>query len=236
MILSGYNLIELDSIDSTQKELHRLIINKKACHGDVITAKHQYDAIGRHNRKWISCTGNLSLSIAINIEPSTNISDLSFVTAIAAGNAILSLTPDIPLKYKWVNDIMVKEEKLGGILCQYYEPYMIIGLGINISSSPTIPEKKTTFLKKHAPYISDSLILHAFLDQFISEYNHWHANGIYNTLQTWKKRSHIIGENISIKVGDIVYNGSYKDITEDGSIILEETFGKTRIINCGEII
>lgn len=236
MILSEYKILNFHSIDSTQKEMHRRFHSGDISHGDVITAFHQSDSIGRHDRKWVSLEGNSSISIALNIGLIENIAEITFVSAIACGNGILSLSPKIPIKYKWVNDIIIEDSKVGGILCQYYHPYIIIGIGVNIESSPLLEDKKTTYLKKYGYKYNYIELNNAILENFKLEYNSWLKDGVANSIQRWKKMSHTHGEELIIKIGDVIHNGSYLGINESGAIIIKDSLGKIRTITCGEVL
>lgn len=236
MKISEYQIFHFDSIDSTQKELQRRFNSDDINHADVIIASHQSDSIGRHSRKWHSVSGNSSLTIAVNISFIKNIAEITFISAVACGNAILSLSPKTPIKYKWVNDIMISESKVGGILCQYYQPYMLIGIGINIESSPSLDDRKTTCLTQHGYQYTSKELNKAILDNFKLEYNRWLQDGFESVLERWKKMSHIHGEDISIKIGDVIHKGNYVGLNQFGAIIIKDSFGEIRTINCGEVL
>lgn len=236
MKISEYQIFSFDSIDSTQKELQRRFNCDQINHADVIIASHQSDSIGRNGRKWHSVSGNSSLTIAVNIEFIEQIAEITFISAVACGNAILSLSPHTPIKYKWVNDIMINESKVGGILCQYYPPYMLIGIGINIESSPSLDDRKTTCLKQHGYQHTSAELNQSILDKFKLEYNIWLQYGVESALERWAKMSHVHGEDISIKIGDAIHKGNYLGINQSGAIIIKDSFGEIRTINCGEVL
>lgn len=48
----------------------------------------------------------------------SKLTELTFVTALAVGNAILSFINGLNLQYKWPNDILIDGKKISGILLE----------------------------------------------------------------------------------------------------------------------
>ena len=51
---------------------------------------------------------------------------------------------------KWPNDILLDGKKVSGVLIEYAGRFVIVGIGINVHSNPTVDEYKTTKLDKYA--------------------------------------------------------------------------------------
>ena len=124
--------------------------NNRNC---VVLADQQYEGKGRRGNKWESPKGNVYCSISVN--NFLNIKDhfiFSAITAISIKMALENFdTKDI--KFKWPNDIFYNNKKFAGIILdthslKNFKQYMIIGLGINVESSPILSEYPTTYLKE----------------------------------------------------------------------------------------
>lgn len=137
--MDNYKLISFDKISSTQDVAHDLIAQKKVSNKTVIVAQSQTAGRGRYKRKWVSNTGNLYVSFIYKIverDPK-----LSYAVAVAVAETLIhfGMTP----KIKWPNDILIDGKKISGILIEYANNFVIVGIGINIKTCPRLPEYKT---------------------------------------------------------------------------------------------
>ena len=110
-----------------------------ATEGLCILAGQQSAGRGRHGRTWVSEPDSglyFSIILRPKIEPRF-ITLITLMAGVAACDTIAEygVEPDI----KWVNDILVGEDKICGILAESIEtktgPAVILGIGINLTSS-----------------------------------------------------------------------------------------------------
>lgn len=139
-VLENYKVISLDKIPSTQIYATELILQHKISGPTIILAKAQTNGYGRYNRKWVSHHGNLYVSFVF--ESKNRDARLSYRIAVAVAETLTEL--NIKPSIKWPNDILVEHKKISGILIEYIENFVVIGIGINISTCPTIANYKTT--------------------------------------------------------------------------------------------
>lgn len=144
--LAGYKVLSFDKISSTQTYAHDMVANGSAADHTAIVAAAQYAGRGRYRRKWVSHHGNLYASFifrATEREPR-----LAYSVAVAIADTLMSFgaTP----KIKWPNDILIDGAKIAGVLIEYAGRFVIVGIGINVHSNPTVPEYRTTKLDKYA--------------------------------------------------------------------------------------
>jgi BirA family biotin operon repressor/biotin-[acetyl-CoA-carboxylase] ligase len=66
--------------------------------------------------------------------------------AVAETVAEFGVTPQI----KWPNDILIDGKKVSGILIEYSGDFVIIGIGINVKTNPTVAGNKTTKLENYS--------------------------------------------------------------------------------------
>ena len=165
------NVIYLEKIDSTQKELWRRIDKNLAKDGTIIISDIQTDAIGTHGRKWYtSQKGNIAFSFVLypNI-PVVKIKDLT----IDIAKLILNIFNDlynIKLMIKKPNDIVINNKKIGGILTQTklqgeIVKTLVIGIGINTNQTnfdEEIKDTATSIKKEFDIYIDTSLFINEF--------------------------------------------------------------------------
>ena len=144
--LAGYKLISFDKIPSTQTYALNMVAMGDARDHTVIMAEAQSDGRGRYHRTWVSHHGNLYASFIFSAEERDP--RLAYVVAVAVTETLISF--GINPKIKWPNDILIDDKKVCGILIEYAGRFVIIGIGINIKSNPTVPGYKTTKLDNYA--------------------------------------------------------------------------------------
>ena len=117
----------------------------------VIISDKQTHGRGRHGKKWVSNKGNLFLSIFFIINKKIQTSRL-VISNLRIIKKILSNYIKSKIKIKRPNDITVNKKKICGILNEtlFYNDlkFLVIGIGINIVSSPNIKDYPTTNLNE----------------------------------------------------------------------------------------
>lgn len=142
-----------------------LIANGRAGDHSVIVAAAQSAGRGRFRRKWISHHGNLYASFVFACEERD--ARLSYAVAVAVADTLFSF--GIVSTIKWPNDILVDDKKISGILIEYYGRFVIVGIGINVATNPTVPEYKTTKVNKYVMASEKDILarLMKYLDKWI---------------------------------------------------------------------
>ena len=229
-------LIHLETAGSTMKEIKKYIGDKNIC----LIADEQTEGIGRRGNKWISPKGNIYLSFLL--EYNLSIEDHFLYTAVAANSIILCLNNYIKenIYIKWPNDIIVNGSKIAGIMTEIVEnngiKYVIIGIGINIETSPKLSDYKTCCVNNfNSKLIYEELLLY-FFQTFFSEYamiiNNEH-NKIINKFRNNMK-------DLDKKITILLPNGKkeivfLKNLNLDGSLLIEKE-GKQESIFSARII
>ncbi len=144
--MAGYKVLSFDKISSTQTYAHDMVAGGTAVDHTIICAAAQYAGRGRYRRKWVSHHGNLYASFIFR-SPERD-PRLSYTVAVAIVDTLASY--GINATIKWPNDILLDGKKVAGVLIEYAGRFVIVGIGINVHSNPTVDEYKTTKLDKYA--------------------------------------------------------------------------------------
>lgn len=152
--LANYKLISFDKIPSTQTYAHEMVANDRATDKMVILAEAQSAGRGRYRRTWVSHHGNLYVSFIFKI--SDRDPRLSYAVAVAIAETMIQfgIKPNI----KWPNDILIDGKKVSGVLIEYSKDFVIIGIGVNIKSNPTVQKYETTKLENYVKITRDELL------------------------------------------------------------------------------
>lgn len=150
----GRTLRYVPQTDSTNADALRHVQQIKGQpvpHGMVILAESQRAGRGRRGRSWHSpAEGNIYCSLILAPRTGTGmplhaLSWTPLASALAAADA-LARQGNLPVVVKWPNDVLIREKKVGGILCEQTntadkQSAVIVGIGLNINSDPAdLPE------------------------------------------------------------------------------------------------
>lgn len=117
--------VELDVVDSTQREMARLLAEGTAV--GVLLAHDQIVGEGRFGRRWVSEPGR-SMTLSMNFAQYGGHREpwlLGMAVALAAAEVL-------DVSVRWPNDLVAEGKKLGGVLVQLL-PTPIVGMGINVA-------------------------------------------------------------------------------------------------------
>jgi len=206
------------------------------CEKFIILAEQQLKGRGRRGRCWLGEKGNLFVSLGL-VYPLERCGDLAFVTSLAIVKTILALSPQEDIKIKWPNDVLIRNNKISGILIEKgAQDYLIIGIGINIASSPELDNVVygATSLKD----INISISRHDFLKLMINNFDLLMAEnircGFASIRNKWIQYAAAIGQEIKIMQEQNEKRGIFTDIDDDGRLLLQ-TDENIEKISAGDI-
>lgn len=233
------DIYTFDSIDSTNNEAKRLI-SKGEKNTLLICADRQTAGRGRNGKTFYSPekTG-VYMSVVIHPEAPLSIAArATTATAVAVCEAIEELTDKKP-KIKWVNDIFLENKKICGILTEAVSKpgtltaqSLIIGVGINLSTSVFPDELKNTAGSLNADGIDKSTLIARICDRII-EYSKDLENPSH--IEKYKKRCFVLGKKIFFVRNGESLTATAVDIDENGGLVIKNDNGETQTLKSGEI-
>ena len=241
MNIKNAEIINLLQVDSTNIEAQRLLKKKKILTPVWIVAKEQISGKGRGGKKWVSSKGNLFASLILPISFNIkNLPILSCAVSLATFECIKYFKNDDHfLKIKWPNDILFKDSKLSGILIENSLStdlnYSIIGIGINVNSSPSKLDHSTSSLKS---IIGEEIDLEPVLaqlsnslDKYLGKLESGNLEDLLAeyTLKTWR-----LNEEVQFSAGKDSYIGTISSINNNFEIEISIN-NKIKRFNSGEL-
>lgn len=205
------------SLDSTQSYLKNRISEQDLQEGFCVSTNNQTNGYGRHGRDWKSSNGNLFFSFLIKPNASTqNIAQLSLIAGLALQKTIKPFTKNVIIK--WPNDILIEDKKCAGILIEMQDNKALIGIGVNLKSTP---EETFTFLEKNSKEeINSDSFLRNFQHHFSSIYQTWEEQGFETIREEWLKTTYDVGQPISVRIGENKITGTFETIDTQGNLVL----------------
>lgn len=140
--MSG-SLFRLERVDSVLDAIHdRAAAGAPA--GTVVVAGEQLAGRGARGDIWHSPPGGLWLSILLRPVVPVGVAVLSLRTGLAAATVLERATGGESIGLKWPNDLILRDRKLGGILCEARWQgdrlgWIAVGVGINVANP--VPEE-----------------------------------------------------------------------------------------------
>lgn len=207
--LAGYKLISFDKIPSTQTYALNMVATGTARDHTVVMAEAQSAGRGRYRRTWVSHHGNLYVSFIYNAEERDP--RLSYMVAVAVAETLMSF--GIHPKIKWPNDIMIDGKKVCGILIEYAGRFVIVGIGINIKSNPTVAAYQTTKLDNYANVDKSDL-----LNRLMKNLDKWRRTDFPLVRARWMDLATGLNKIVKYRGENVELIG----INENGALVLRD--------------
>lgn len=236
-------LLEFPSLDSTSNEARRQA-ELGAEDGLVVWALEQTDGRGRRGRTWVSAPGNLYFSLLLRPGCSpARAAEFTFLACDALARTVVDLLPSAEVACKWPNDVLVNGRKVAGILIESQAAsaealdFTVVGVGINVHVCPDDDEVQfpaTSLNAEGATEISVAGVLETFCRQFQHLRKRWERQGFEPVREAWLKRAFRLGAPVRVALPDRTVEGLFRDLGEDGALILEVD-GRTERILAGDV-
>lgn len=212
--------------------------------GLAVLALRQSAGRGRQGRGWESPAGNLYLSLLLRpTVPLRDAPQWSFVAAVALAETLKPLLPEAAQpSLKWPNDLLLQGAKAAGILVEtgiaptHSLDWICIGIGVNIMSKPSLPDRPTACLAEYLPNPPTPEALAAALLQALS---HWHETrlrqGFESIRDAWLRHGPAMGAAVSVKRDGALLEGAFAGLSPEGGLKLAKG-SEVQLILAGEII
>jgi len=233
-IIENYVCYEYKELTSTNDELKTIT---DFSNNIVILDQSQTKGRGRRANIWSSPLGNLYFSYNQELEQK-DLSKIVYITSLSLAKTIQEISPDLDIKIKWPNDIMINKSKVSGILIEHItNNQWCIGIGVNVISSPNLKNTPyhATSLKENGITLDRKEILHYYLKNYQILFSDYKTKGFDSIKTKWLSLALNLNNTITIKQENKIKTGVFKTIDDNGCLILEHDGTEEKII-VGEFI
>ncbi len=206
-----------------------------------LLAARQTAGIGRRGNHWLHRAGNFAGNLLLPWRADyPQAAPASYAVALSLADSFVAfgMAPhDISLK--WPNDVLIKGEKICGILLEWLAGRdgngLSIGIGINLASSPSEENFRATSLGDHfdTPPTPRQILL--TLDETL---DHWllryQSEGFEPIREKWLEQAHGLGEMASIATPSRTLKGRIKGLGPQGELRLDSDGGEI-LVTAGEV-
>lgn len=231
----GYTLYSFDVLENTMDKAHQLA-KEGAPHKTLVIASKQTKGRGRRGREWVSPLGNLYLSLILR--PRCQVKEcgaFSFLLALAMGRSLQVLVPFEGIFFKWPNDLMIREAKIGGVLIEtesivsratpdHWVNWAVGGMGLNLLEAPFCGEGFPSISLKDLGVSLEPYDFLPLLCQHLEDLlSLWTSQGFPPLRREWLKKMYGLGTQIVVKNQNT--SGTCCGIDEDGALIIKTPQG-----------
>ncbi|GEL14931.1 biotin--[acetyl-CoA-carboxylase] ligase [Pediococcus cellicola] len=221
-----YSYAQIDSTNSQAKRMaHQLAT---LTHPIVLVANHQTNGYGRLDRSFYSPEDD-GLYISFLIPVSQNDFNPGLLTTMTAVASLETLEQffSVKLQIKWVNDLIYRKRKVGGILAEavtdattHKVTGVVIGIGVNLTTQK-FPEEISQIavaLSNQVPNKDETEFIRAFVDNF---FHHLTTYQTADFMTTYRKHSSVIGHRVRVQFQTKVVTGTVLDVADNGALVVQ---------------
>jgi BirA family transcriptional regulator, biotin operon repressor / biotin---[acetyl-CoA-carboxylase] ligase len=235
---------ELDVVEqtgSTNADLLARAASGADIDGAVLITEHQTAGRGRQGRGWSASPRTqitMSVGVAVVDVPVAAWGWLTLATGVAVVDAVTPLLEGPRAGLKWPNDVLADGRKLAGILAEVARPYVVIGLGLNVTEAPDDVEGATSLRELGVAAPDRGGLVVAVLRELAARIAGWRAaHGTDPRLAAdYRARSLTLGTRVRAELpggGQVV--GTARDIDDQGRLRIG-TETDTVIVSAGDVI
>lgn len=221
-----FTIHQFPELESTNSRAFQKAEAREISEFEIILADQQSAGRGRMSRDWFSPKGNLYFSMILQPRVEAHlIPQISFLGILALRLAVEKLTKN-SVKNKWPNDLLINEKKVAGLLLESKFShniceFIVLGIGVNIDSSPEHAIFPADNLKNLGVEISPQKLLKNFLDEFEKIYQNWLDFGFENSRKLWLKGAFRLHETITVKTDEGKLEGIFENLDEEGNLLIK---------------
>jgi BirA family transcriptional regulator, biotin operon repressor / biotin---[acetyl-CoA-carboxylase] ligase len=231
----------VDEVGSTNAELVAAAA-RDAPEGTVLVAEHQVSGRGRLERIWTSPPrAGLTVSFLLRPDvPAARRGWLPLLTGVALAESVAEVSGVLP-SLKWPNDLLAGDgRKLAGILAESSGPAVVVGTGLNVSTTAAeLPETGTSLARITGGTVDRATVLLAFLRAVERRYRRWAdalgdpvSSGLAQDYLAW---SSTVGSTVIVDLPDgSVLDGVAEAVDWDGRLVVA-TAGGTVELASGDV-
>ena len=243
-----FNFKIYKTVESTNIIARDMAVNG-AESGTVVLAEEQTNGYGRNGKSFFSPYGTgIYMSIILNLKKEKKLFNSSFITTAAAMAVSKSIeeVSNENTQIKWVNDVFINEKKVCGILTEgafSFEDgrldYAVIGIGVNVNFPKNGFPKELDNIAASINLKNDTINTQSDMRNILiakileNLYDYYFNDVVF--YEEYKKRSFLIGKNVSININDKEHIVRVLDIDETFALIIEFQNGKIDRVISGSV-
>jgi BirA family transcriptional regulator, biotin operon repressor / biotin---[acetyl-CoA-carboxylase] ligase len=237
--LEGSTWHELEVVDEVGST-NAVLLERAAAdvpEGLVLVAEHQAAGRGRLDRTWVSPPrAGLTASVLLRPDvPAARRGWLSLLVGVAVAEAIGEVA-GVRAALKWPNDVLAADgRKLAGILAEASAGAVVVGVGLNVSTTDDeLPETGTSLARSGATTLDRGALLLGYLRALETRYRRW-TEVLGDPVQSGLARDYLawsatVGAAVAVTMPDgAVLEGVAEAVDWDGRLVVATPSGRVEL-------
>jgi BirA family biotin operon repressor/biotin-[acetyl-CoA-carboxylase] ligase len=224
----GEPRIQVESCETTQA-----LLDASMPEGAVAVADFQTRGRGRLGRTWEAPPGT-ALLVSVLLRPPADLPlpQLALVAGAAVADALERLT-GLAVQIKWPNDVMLRRQKVAGILAEARDGAVVVGIGVNLNQTPEqLSERAGSLRTTTGREWERDQVLDAVLEALGERYEAWLTGGLDAVYDGLGPRDFLRGRRVTVNGT----SGTSEMIDRDGCLRIAVDHGKVIAIESGEVV
>jgi BirA family biotin operon repressor/biotin-[acetyl-CoA-carboxylase] ligase len=157
------------------------------------------------------------------------------VAGLAVAEALRQEAGVLP-SVRWPNDVLLAGKKACGILVESKHDAVIIGIGLNVTTSPSdLPDIATSLSAQRATQTDPRVLTGALCRRFERWYDSWTSEGFGPIRDALRPLMGLFGQVVHITAGTSRFEGTAADLDEHGKLVVRLDAGVLRAFGVGEV-
>jgi BirA family biotin operon repressor/biotin-[acetyl-CoA-carboxylase] ligase len=208
--------------------------------GLVVVAEEQAAGRGRLGRSWLA-PPRAAVLMSLLVRPVVSVSALPLLPLLS-GLAVVEATravAGVDTILKWPNDVLAGERKLGGILVERLDEFVVVGIGVNVSTRPEeLAVPTATSLAIEGGTADREPLVKEMLRSFSRRYREWLATGgtPQAVLPAYRAICETIDHDVRIELpGGRTVTGVAIDVDDGGRLVVDSSDGRREAWSAGDV-
>jgi BirA family transcriptional regulator, biotin operon repressor / biotin---[acetyl-CoA-carboxylase] ligase len=204
----------------------------------IVIARRQTKGRGRFKRPWFSDEAGLTASLLLFTDAPDfpHPSFLTHLAGLALSRAVEQVT-GLATQIRWPNDIIYKDKKLAGILCEGRRNAVAVGIGVNVNQESfpeDLPDAGSLCMATRRPW--DKLaLLECFLREMFADIERAGKGETAQVLADIKARSAIMHRRVEVQTLLRKHVGTVIDLDGEGRVVLRTDSGRLLVLGAGDV-
>jgi BirA family biotin operon repressor/biotin-[acetyl-CoA-carboxylase] ligase len=229
------NVHLLDQVSSTNDHALRLASRRETA---IVVARRQTRGRGRFRRTWYSDDDSLTASLLLfsDVPGFPRPSFLTHLAGLALARAVEEVA-GLTVYIRWPNDIIYKERKLAGILCEGKWHAVAVGVGLNVNQEAfpqELPDAVSLRMATGQRW-DRFLLLESFIREMSGCIERAGKGDTAYVLTDIRSRSAIIHRRVEVQTLLRRHVGTVIDFDAEGRLVLRTDSGRLVVLGAGDV-
>ena len=157
---------------------------------------------------------------------------LSLAAGLALIEAVDAAMPNLPLMLKWPNDLLLRGDKLAGVLLERNANRIVAGFGVNLAAAPQLAGRQAAALDGS---VAPTAFAPLLAGSFARLLGLWRSSAPGAMALAWQARAHPVGAPLTVHISaDEQLSGRFDGLEPDGALRLRTATG-VEIVRAGDV-